>query len=376
MANRRDLLKAGAWVAAGAAIPPVFAAGAKSGTLLILGGTGFIGPPLTQEALRLGWRVTHFNRGKTATDGVADVETLIGDRNGQLDALRGRRWDAVIDDTGFVPKYVRMSALMLAPNVGYCLFISSISAYASFAQPNDEHSPTGKLSDPAIEEVTNDTYGPMKALCEQYTVDAFQGRASIVRPGYIVGPLDRSDRFTYWPVRASKGGEMLAPGTPQDPIQIIDVRDLAAWMMTLVHLRTTGYFNAVSPPGAFTMGALIAASLNASPKAGTTASWVPEDFLAAHWKADDLDLPPWSPMKGDTAGASLTSVASAARTGLKSRPLENTVRDTLSWFQSLPAERQTKLRAGLDAQKEIDTLRAWHANQHQESTLPAEANTP
>ena len=371
MSNRRDVLKAGAWVAAGAAIPAVFVAAAKPGPLLILGGTGVIGPPLTQEALRLGWRVTHFNRGKTAADGVAQVETLIGDRKGQLDALRGRRWDAVIDDTGFIPKYVRMSAQMLAPNVGYCLFISSISAYASFAQPNDEHSPTGKLSNPAIEEVTDDSYGPMKALCEQYTADAFQGRVSIVRPGYIVGPLDRSDRFTYWPVRASKGGEMLAPGTPQDPIQIIDVRDLAAWMMTLVRSRTTGYFNAVSPPSAFTMGALIKASLSASPKAGTTASWVPEDFLATQWKPADLDLPPWSPTKGDSAGASLTSVVSAARAGLRSRPLENTVRDTLTWFQSLPAERQAKLRAGLDAQKEVDTLRAWHASRLKESTSPS-----
>jgi 2'-hydroxyisoflavone reductase len=371
MTNRRDVLRAGAWVTASAALPAVVAARSKPQTLLILGGTGFIGPPLTQEALRLGWKVTHFNRGKTAKDGVANVETLIGDRAGQLDALRGRRWDAVVDDTGFVPKYVRMSAQLLAPNVGYCLFISSISAYASFAKPNDEHSPTGKLSDPDIEKVTDETYGPMKALCEQYSVDAFHGRASIVRPGYIVGPLDRSDRFTYWPIRASKGGEMLAPGTPRDPIQIIDVRDLAVWMMQLVRSRTTGYFNAVSPPGAFTMGQLIQASLAASAQAGTTATWVPEDFLAKQWKPDDLDLPPWSPMSGDSAGASLTSMTSAARTGLKSRPLEVTVRDTLAWFQSLPAERQAKLRAGLDPQKEADALRAWHESRQQQVAAPA-----
>ena len=366
MPNRRDLLKAGAWVAASAAMSPVFAAGVKPETLLILGGTGFIGPPLTKEAQRLGWKITHFNRGKTATEGVADVETLIGDRKGKLDALRGRRWDAVIDDTGFIPKYVRMSAKMLAPNVGYCLYISSISAYASFAKPNDEQSPTGKLSNPDIEEIADESYGPMKALCEQYTVDAFKGRASVVRPGYIVGPLDRSDRFTYWPVRASKGGEMLAPGTPKDPIQIIDVRDLAAWMMKLVQSRTTGYFNAVSPPGTFTMGDLIAASLNASPKAGTTATWVSEDFLAAHWKPEEMDLPPWSPMQGDEAGASLTSIAAALRTGLRARPLADTVRDTLAWFQSLPPERRAKLRAGLDVQKEAETLRAWHSSQRKE----------
>jgi 2'-hydroxyisoflavone reductase len=362
MPTRRDVLVTGAWAAASAAMPAAFAT-AKPGTLLILGGTGFIGPPLTQEAQRLGWKVTHFNRGKTAAEGVAGVETLIGDRQGKLDALRGRHWDAVVDDTGFVPKYVQMSAQLLAPNCGYCLFVSSISAYASFTRPNDENSPTGKLADPNTEEVTNDSYGPMKALCEQYTAEAFKGRSSIVRPGYIVGPLDRSDRFTYWPVRASKGGEMLAPGTPQDPIQVIDVRDLAVWMMGLVQARTTGYFNAVSPPGKFTMGGLIKASLAASPMAGTTATWVPEDFLAAHWKPEDLDLPPWAPMKGESAAASLTSVEPALRTGLKVRPLEDTVRDTLAWFQSLPADRQGKLRAGLDPAKEAETLKLWHAAQ-------------
>src|ERR1700704_5038524 len=360
MSNRRDFLKAGAMVAAGAAMPAAFAAGSPAGTLLILGGTGFIGPPLTQEAQRLGWKVTHFNRGKTSADGVPQVETLIGDRKGQLEALRGRRWDVVVDDTGFIPKYVQMSAQLLAPNVGYCLFISSISAYASFAQPNDEHSPSGKLSNPDTEEVTDDTYGPMKALCEQYSAAAFTGRVSIVRPGYIVGPLDPTDRFTYWPVRASSGGEMLAPGTPRDPIQIIDVRDLAAWMMKLAESRTTGYFNAVSTPGTFTMGDLVGSSQHATPEAGTSVTWVPEDFLAAHWKSDELDLPPWSPTKGDTAGASLTSAKAASKAGLRCRPLEDTVRDTLEWFRSLSAERQGKLRAGLDPHKEADTLRSWH----------------
>ena len=173
----------------------------------------------------------------------------------------------------------------------------------------------------------------MKALCEQYTATAFKGRACIVRPGYIVGPLDRSDRFTYWPVRASKGGEMLAPGTPGDPIQIIDVRDLAAWMMQLVVHRTRGYFNAVSAPRALTMGDLIEASVRASPEAHASVTWVPEDFLAAHWKAEELDLPPWGPLNGEEAAASLTATDAAQRTGLTCRPLQVTVRDTLAWFQ-------------------------------------------
>jgi 2'-hydroxyisoflavone reductase len=361
MTTRRQLLELGALMTASGTVR-AFAADVQPKTLLILGGTGFIGPHLTEEAQRRGWRVTHFNRGKTAASGVTGVESLVGDRKGQLDALRGRKWDAVVDDTGYIPKYVKMSAELLAPNVGYCLFISSISVYASFAKPNDEQSPTGMLDNPDVEEVTDTTYGPMKALCERYTRTAFQERVAIVRPGYIVGPLDRSDRFTYWPVRASRGGEMLAPGTPHDPIQVIDVRDLTRWMMSLVDSSRTGCFNADSPPGAFTMGMLISASQRQSPHAGTRVTWVSEDFLAAHWKPDELDLPPWSPMKGDTAGASLTLVNRALDSGLRCRPLDKTVRDTLKWFQTLPPERQGKLRAGLDSVKEAQTLQDWHSS--------------
>jgi 2'-hydroxyisoflavone reductase len=367
MTSRRHLLRLITGIAAGGVLSRSVGAETASKTLLILGGTGFIGPHLTQEALRLGWKVTHFNRGKHAPEGVAGVETLLGDRNGQIDALRGRKWDVVIDDTGQIPKYVKMSADLLAPNVGYCLFISSISAYASFTKPNDESSPVGQLPDPNIDKTTNDTYGPMKALCEQYSMEAFKGRASVVRPGYIVGPLDGSDRFTYWPVRASKGGEMMAPGTPHDPIQIIDVRDLTLWMMKMAQQRITGYFNAVSPPRAFTMGDVVAASVRASPAAATKVTWVPEDFLATQWKVEELEFPPWSPMSGETAGASLTSTVRAQKAGLKIRPMQETVSDTLAWFHSLPSERQAKLRAGIDPQKEADVLKAWQVNANKRS---------
>ena len=360
MTTRRELLQMATALAAAAGIGKAGAAESKKKTLLILGGTGFIGPHLTQEAQKRGWTVTHFNRGKHNSEGVPAVETLIGDRKGQLDSLRGRKWDVVIDDTGYIPKYVKMSAELLAPNAGFCLYISSISAYASFAKPNDEQSPTGKLANPDIEEVTDETYGPMKALCEQYTANAFKGRTCVVRPGYIVGPLDPTDRFTYWPVRVSKGGEMLAPGTPQDPVQIIDVRDLSAWMMHLVEKRTTGYYNAITPPNAITIGSLIEACQHETPAAGTKVTWVSEDFLTSHWKPEEVDLPPWSPMKGEYAGASLTSAARALKAGLRTRPLQETVHDTLAWFKSLPADRQAKLKAGLDPQKEADTLQAWH----------------
>jgi 2'-hydroxyisoflavone reductase len=361
MSTRRQLLAMAASIAAGATVAGRAAGSATDKTLLILGGTGFIGPHLTQAAQAAGWKVTHFNRGQTAADGVPGVETLIGDRKGKLDALRGRHWDAVVDDTGFIPKYVKMSAELLAPQVGYCLFISSVSAYAGFTKPNDENSATGVLADPGTEQVTDTTYGPMKVLCEHYSEEAFKGRIATVRPGYIVGPLDRSDRFTYWPVRASRGGEMLAPGTPRDPIQVIDVRDLAAFMMTLVASRTTGVYNAISPPRAFSMGDLVAACVQAAPEAHTRTTWVPEDFLASHWKPEELDLPPWAPTRGEEAGFSLTATKRAQKAGLRTRALRETVRDTLAWFKTLPAERQAKLHAGLDPQKESDTLHAWHA---------------
>lgn len=358
MPTRRDLLKAAAALTAAGPLGAAVPAGQR--TLLILGGTGFIGPHLTRDAQRLGWKVTHFNRGKHGAGDLEGVETLIGDRKGQLDALRHHRWDALVDDTGYIPKYCRMSAQLLAPEVRYALFISSISVYDSFAKRNDEHGALGKLKDPEAEQVTETSYGPMKVLCEQYTQQAFGKRASIVRPGYIVGPLDPTDRFTYWPVRYARGGEMLVPGTPEDPIQVIDVRDLSAWMMQLVLARTPGVFNAVSAPRQFTMGQLMEACRGAAPEAKTEVTWVPETFLAQQWKPEELDLPPWAPLSGDSAGASLTATARAERAGLHCRPLAETVRDTLQWYRSLPAERQSKLRAGLDAQREDDTLRAWH----------------
>lgn len=361
MITRRQVLRYGAGVAASAAISRTFAADRKSKTLLILGGTGFIGPHLTQDAQRLGWKITHFNRGKRDADGVEGVETLHGDRKGQLEALRDRKWDVVVDNTGYIPKFVKMSSDLLAPNVGYYLFVSSISAYASLATPADEAAAVAKLDDPNLEQITGETYGPMKALCEQYVMEAFKGRASVVRPGYIVGPLDSTDRFTYWPVRASKGGEMLAPGTPRDPIQIVDVRDLAAWMMKLVEARTTGYFNAISPPRQFTMGDVVAASLKESPQAGTKVTWVDQDFIAKTWTEDQVDLTPWWPTKGEYASAALTPTQRAIDTGLKTRPLQETVHDTLEWFRTLPADRQAKLKSGLQAQQEADALKAWHA---------------
>lgn len=357
MVTRRKVLLTAAALTASSAIR----AAVPARQLLILGGTGFIGPHLTTEAQRLGWTVTHFNRGKTASEPMPQVRTLIGDRKGQLDALKGGTWDAVIDDTGYVPKFVRQSNALLAPATGYFLYISSISAYADLAQPADEDSALARLDNPDEEAVTEKTYGPMKALCEQYVREDFKGRPfGIVRPGYVVGPGDTTDRFTYWPVRASRGGEMLAPGNAHDPIQFIDVRDLAALLMRLVESRTSGTFNAVSAPGQFSMGELVRDCQRASPKAGTTITWVPEDFLAAHTKLSDLNLAPWDPQKGADAYTAQVASKRATAAGLRIRPMDLSVRDTLAWFQSLPEERQGKLRAGLAPRLEADILAEWH----------------
>jgi 2'-hydroxyisoflavone reductase len=358
--TRRNLIQAGAGTALALAAGRLAAHAGHDKSLLVLGGTGFIGPHLTELALARGWKVTHFNRGKRDPDGVANVETLLGDRNGKLDSLKGRKWDAVVDNTGYIPKYCKMSADLLAPNTGYCLFVSSISAYASFVKPNDVGSPTGVLENKDQEEITNETYGPMKALCEQYVRESYGERSSVVRPGYIVGPLDPTDRFTYWPVRVARGGEMAAPGTPKDPIQIVDVRDLAAFMMGLVERRVDGYFNAVTAPGDVTMGDLIETSLDVT-GADTKVTWIDEKFLAEFLKPEEMNLAPWGPMHGEEAGASLTGIAASTREGLKSRALADIVRDTLAWHETRPAERKAALRSGLAPEREAELLAAWRA---------------
>lgn len=361
--TRRTLLQGAALgLAAGASGLAFAAPKRKPGTLLILGGTGFIGPHITDVALARGWKVTHFNRGKRKPEGIAGVEHLSGDRDGQLDALKGRKWDAVIDNSGYVPRIVRQSAELLAPNVGQYLFVSSISVYASLATPQDENSPVAKLKDESVEKIDGETYGGLKALCEQAVERALPKRTIVVRPGYIVGPLDPTDRFTYWPVRVSRGGEMLAPGAPADPIQVIDARDLAAWMVGLVEGKHFGVYNAVSKPGQFTMGGLIDASLKVT-KADTKVTWVPAGFLTKQL-GDTDPLPPWAPVEGESAGASLTNCDRALKTGLKIRPLEDTVRDTLAWHATRPADRQAKLRSGLAPDKEAAVLAAWRDGQN------------
>ncbi len=338
----------------------------RSLRILILGGTQFLGIHITQLALARGHTVTLFNRGRTHRELFPQVEKLQGDRDGKLDALKGRRWDAVIDDSGYVPRHVRLSAELLGPSIRQYLYVSSISAYASFTQPNDESSALGRLADESIEKVDGNTYGPLKALCERAAQTAMPGRVTIVRPGYIVGPNDPTDRFTYWPARAARGGEMLVAGTPTDLVQFIDVRDVARFNLEALERGVIGTFNLVSPPGHFTMSALITACIAsakelAHPSAVPAPVWIPADFVRTHDSAFPDDIPIWAPATGETAAFADTRTARAQQAGLHISPIEQTVRDTLTWHLSRPQSEQTQLKAGLPATREQEILSAWHS---------------
>jgi 2'-hydroxyisoflavone reductase len=263
--KRRTLLSLAAAGTLCAAVP-AFGRKIKPLKILILGGTRFIGLHMTALALQRGHTLTFFNRGKTKTDRYPEVERIKGDRNGEIDGLKNRQWDVVIDNSGYVPRHVRLSAELLASRVRQYVFTSSISVYPDFSVPRDEKSPVGKLADESVEKVDGDTYGPLKALCEQAVLKTLPGRATIIRPGLIVGPDDNTDRFTYWPARAARGGEFIAPGAPADPFQIIDVRDLAAFVLNAVERNITGTFNLVSNVNAFKFGELTDACVAAANK--------------------------------------------------------------------------------------------------------------
>lgn len=342
------------------------AGGAPQRTLLMLGGTGFLGPEIVEEALRRGFKVTLFNRGKTHPNLFPDLEKLQGDRRGNLKALEGRRWDAVVDTSGYFPVDVRDSAQLLK-NSGQYVFVSSISVYADNSKPGmDESAATLKLPDGTDPYSIKDRadimkyYGELKALCELEAERAFPGKALIVRPGLIVGPTDPTDRFTYWPVRVAKGGEVLAPGTPDDPVQIVDVRDLGAFIAALVDRNVNGTFHATGPKEKLSIGAMLEACRKASGSSATF-TWVPADFLEAQKVSAWQDMPVWVPPVGDMAGFSSVDCRRAIAAGLTFRPVVDTCRDTLAWWNEEPGERKAKLRAGIAAEREQEVLAAWRA---------------
>ena len=331
--------------------------------ILILGGTGFLGPATIEIAQARGHQVTMFNRGKTRPDLFPGVEKRHGDRDPRkgegLKALETGTWDAVIDNSAYYPRMVAASAGLVAPRVKQYLLISSISAYK---EPNPENgtedAPMATLADPTLEDMGKDyaNYGGLKALCEQAAQKALPGRATIIRPGYIVGPDDPTGRFTYWPVRFDRGGEVAVPGAPADPVQIIDVRDLAAWLVHLVEQGTTGVFNACGPEQRLVWGSLIEACRSAgNPSARPV--WITAEFVA---KQEGIEFSIWAPSVGETRGFHTWRNNRAVKAGLRFRPALDTVKDTLAWFKTQEkAERGRNKLAGPSAEQETKLIAAW-----------------
>jgi 2'-hydroxyisoflavone reductase len=336
--------------------------------ILILGGTGFLGPKTIAAAQARGHTITIFNRGKREKIQPLefDVEHLYGNRDPDkpaddeagpdgkllrpdstprgLEQLAGRKWDVVIDNSGYFPRMVKASAELLAPNASQYIFISSISVYdENPAAGGDENTRLATLKDPTVETMGDEfeNYGGLKALCERAAADAFGDRATIVRPGYIVGPGDPTDRFTYWPVRVGRGGEMLAPGSPDDPLQWIDVRDLAEWLVTLAENGTGGSFNAIGPASSARWGEVLQACLDASPSAGTKLVWVPADWLEKNGAGGEDAFPIWIAPTGKFAGFHKWKNERAKAAGLAFRPMSDTAKALVEWW---PGELERRIR--------------------------------
>ena len=323
--------------------------------ILILGGTGFIGPHQVRYAMYRGHQVSIFNRGRTAPELFPGVETLIGDRDGQLDALRGRSWDAVIDNSGYVPRHVRDSVELLRDSVGRYLFTSTGSVY-SFDQ--DEITEEGELlpiEDPESEDV-NRYYGPLKILCENAVTDGFKERGTVLRLHVVAGPGDTTDRFTYWPVRIDHGGEIIAPGSQHTPVQYIDVRDLAEFMILALERDIGGTFNTAGPALDPTSMAEFLYGVRAITSTPLSFTWIDEEFLAEREARFQLWYPP---TEGPIRGLSRVRSHKAVAAGLKFRPLAETALDTLDWYRTLPEERRNQV--ALNLERDQGLLEEWKA---------------
>lgn len=342
--------------------------------ILILGGTIFLGRHFVQAALARGHEVTLFHRGQRGADLFPGVEKLHGERDGDLAALRGRSWDAVVDTSGYTPWAVRASAEALAGSIGHYTFVSSISVYAHFRDPGmNESASVGKLSAEDLARARSlaavgpipaatyaEMYGPLKALCEREVEAALPGRALVVRPGLIVGPFDYSDRFTYWPSRVARGGEVLAPGRPERPVQFVDARDLASWMVALAETRRTGTYNATGPDRRLTMGELLEECVRLT-GSGAQLAWVDGAALVAAGAKPWSELPLWLPEEAnpEMAGFMRVDCRKAWSDGLAFRPIAETIRDTLAWDAARPAGEER--RAGLSPEREAELFEACRA---------------
>ncbi len=327
--------------------------------ILILGGKKFLGIALVEAMLERGHTPVLFNRGQTNPELFPKVTNLIGDRDGGLDALKRRKWDAVIDTSGFVPRIVRQSAQMLSGKCETYVFISSVSVYADYRTPDiAETYPLAQLEDPTTEDYTGDAYGALKALCEYEIQQAFDGRVLVIRPGLIVGPNDPSDRFSYWPWRVSLGGQVLAPSPPSANLQFIDVRDLAAFIIKQIEAKSEGVYNVTGPRKPATFGSLLVACREAS-LSDASFVWADEDFLLNEGVKPWSDLPLWVPTTDPAfAGFYNININKALKAGLAFKPLSQTVSDTLHWLKNRPGSR--KLKVGMDIATETELLIKYH----------------
>lgn len=333
--------------------------------ILILGGTGFIGPQQVEYALARKHALTLFNRGQTNAGLFPNVPRIIGDRNAPNghDGLKSGTWDVVIDNPTRNPAWVRDAGVALKGRVGQYIFVSTISVFSDYSKPGmDENGPLNAPADPSVwASADGKDYGPNKVRCEMEAKAQFgEDKLTIVRPGLIVGPGDLSDRFSYWPVRIDKGGEILAPGTPNDPAQYIDVHDLSEWIVRTGENHTLGTFNATGPKGPTTMAEMLY-GIKAVTTSDAHFTWVPADFLAEQQVRAWSDMPVWQPAFGRTAGFMAVNCQKAYAAGLTFRPLAETAKSTLDWYKTRPAAEQEKARAGIAPDKEKAVLAAWHA---------------
>jgi 2'-hydroxyisoflavone reductase len=323
--------------------------------ILILGGKKFLGIALVKALLEAGDTPVLFNRGLTNPELFPKVTNLIGDRDGNLDALKRRKWDAVIDTSGFVPRIVKQSAQILSGKCETYVFISSVSVYQDYRTPDiAETYPLSRLDDPNTEDFAGDAYGPLKALSEYEIQQNFDGRVLVFRPGLIVGPKDPSDRFTYWPWRVSLGGQVLAPSPPSANLQFIDVRDLAAFIINRIKAKSEGVYNVTGPRKPATFGSLLVACREAS-LSDANFIWADESFLLNHDVSPWTDLPLWVPSTDPAfAGFYNLNINKALKAGLNFKPLSQTVTDTLEWHNARPGA--PKLKAGIDIAHETELL--------------------
>jgi 2'-hydroxyisoflavone reductase len=323
--------------------------------LLVIGGTRFAGRAFVEQAVGHGHDVTVFHRATSEPADFPDVEHLHGDRDGQLGLLEGRRWDAVLDTCAFFPRAVRETAATLRGAAGHYTLVSTLSVHpedlpAGSTEATGVHQPPF----PQTEQVTAETYGPLKVACEREATQAFGDRCLIIRPGYIVGPHDPTDRFTFYLRRAAGGGEMLAPGPPDAPVQVIDARDLAAFMLGRIEARDSGVYGTVGPGERIGMRDVLETARDVA-GAGTTFTWASEEFLAA-WGDEVYEwFPIWEP---GLPGGHTYDASKAAAAGLRHRPFRETVADTLAWDRQ---RGRPELRAGLSEARESELLAAWHA---------------